>query len=113
MEMQVRPLYSDEEGPQHIDAIFESYYDRKTKPSQTKYERLQEIARVVRNIAVVHQKVDAIGRTTVFGLMNKLLIEEGFCPVILPESQSIFGGRKTIDGLVEAMLIGMHSFIRE
>ncbi len=95
-EMTVWPLYKVSEGPQIIDTILKSYYDGKERPDQTRDERLGEIARVIRNIAIIHQKCDGNGRCTIYGLMNIFLAEEGFCPAILPEQQNIFGGRKMI-----------------
>jgi hypothetical protein len=44
--------------------------------------------------------------------MNYLLKKEGFCPAILPNGPEVFGGTKTLDGLVEDMLLGMHEFIK-
>ena len=107
------PAYRKEEGPRHVNAILESYYQRRERPNQTEYQRLREIARTVRALHVMHPKVDGNGRTNIFGLMNKWLIEEGFCPAILPNGPGVFGGKKTLDGLVEDMLGGMHSFIKE
>jgi hypothetical protein len=66
----------------------------------------------VDNLTVVHEPFDGTGRLA-FALLNQLLIEEGFCPTILPNPQELFGGRKTRHGLVEAILVGMHAYIQE
>jgi hypothetical protein len=107
------PSFLQEDGPRHVNAILHSYYQGREIPNQTEYQRLREIARAVRNLHVLHPKVDGNGRTHIFGLMNKWLIEEGFTPAILPNGPKVFGGLKTLDGLVEDMLKGMHSFIKE
>jgi len=107
------PSYLKDEGQKHVNSILESYYQGREKPSQTDYQRLREIARTIRALHVIHTKYDANSRTNIFGLMNKWLIEEVFSPTILPYGKGVFYGEKTIDGLVEDMLIGMHLFMRE
>jgi len=109
----IRPLYLPHESEGHVDAILNSYYKGKEASNQDKYHRLKEIARTVRNMHVLHPKGDGNGRTNVYGLMNKYLIEEGFCPAILPDGPDVFGGEKTPGGLAKDMLIGMMSFIEE
>ncbi len=104
------PAYREEEGRRHVNTILESYYQGRERPNQNEYQRLREIARTVRALHVMHPKADGNGRTHIFGLMNKWLIEEGFTPAILPNGPEIFGGSKTLDGLVEDMLNGMHLF---
>ncbi len=105
------PAYREEEGPRHVNTILESYYQGRERPNQSEYQRLREIAKTVRTLHVMHPKADGNGRTHIFGLMNKWLIEEGFTPAILPNGPEVFGGLKTLDGLVEDMLDGMHLFV--
>lgn len=112
-EISIEPCYSESEGPQHITAILESYYEGRKTANQTPYHRLREIARTTRALHVTHQKHDGNGRTNVYGFVNKSLLEEGFSPTILPSGPGVFGGKKTLDGLVEDILIGMHSYIKE
>jgi len=107
------PAYLEKEVPQHVNTILKSYYEGRDRPNQTEYQRLTEIAKTVRALHVMHPKTDGNGRTNIFGLMNKWLIEEGFTPAILPNGPEVFGGIKTLDGLVEDMLRGMHSFMEE
>jgi hypothetical protein len=103
------PSYRKSEGPEHVDSVLRSYYQGRKRPSQTEYERLTEIARTIRTLFIMHPKSDGNGRTITFGLLNKFLIEEGFSPTILPTAKVC----RTLDGLVEDMVIGMHSFMRE
>jgi tetratricopeptide (TPR) repeat protein len=105
--------YLIDEGPQHVNAILGSYYEGRKISNQTQDQRLREIARATRALHVLHPKGDGNGRTNIYGFMNKCLIEEGFCPAILPNGPEVFGGMKTLDGLVEDMLVGMHSYIKE
>jgi hypothetical protein len=109
-DIEIMTAYEKKDGPQHVNAILQRYYQGRARPNQTEYQRLTEIARTVRALHVMHPKGDANGRTHIFGLMNKWLIEEGFPPAILPNGPGVFGGLKTLDGLVEDMLDGMHAF---
>jgi len=107
------PLYSLEEGKEHVNAILKSYYQGRKVSNQTEYQRLREIARAIRALNMVHQKFDGIGRTNGYGLLNKWLLEEGFSPTILPNGSTAFGGEQSLDGLVKDMLVGMHEFISQ
>jgi hypothetical protein len=104
------PLYPPDKGPKHVQAILKSYSDGKKVPNQTPLNRLREIGATARALLLIHQKYDGMGRTNVFTFVNKCLIEEGFCPTILPNGSGVFGGAKTVDGLVEDMVVGMHDF---
>jgi len=103
------PSYRKSEGPRYVNSILSAYYQGREKSGQTEYDRLTEIARTIRALFIMHPKYDGNGRTIMFGLMNKFLIEEGFSPTILPNANKV---NLTLDGLVEDMLIGMHSFMR-
>jgi len=107
------PSYLKDEGPRHVDSVLKLYYQGRETPGQTEYQRLRAIAETIRKLHVMHPKYDGNSRTNIFGLMNKWLIEEGFSPTILPNGKGVFYGVKTLDGLVEDMVIGMHSFMRE
>ena len=109
--IEIMTAYEKKDGPRHVNAILQRYYQGRARPNQTEYQRLTEIARTVRALHVMHPKGDANGRTHIFGLMNKWLIEEGFPPAILPNGPGVFGGLKTLEGLVEDMLEGMHAFV--
>ena len=104
------PLYSPDEGRKHVQAILKSYSDGKKVPNQTPLDRLRAICETGRALAFLHQKRDATRRTNVYIFINGCLIDEGFCPAIFPDSGA-FGGAKTVDGLVEDTLIGMHDYI--
>jgi hypothetical protein len=104
--------YRKAECPRYVNAILEQYYQGRERLDQNERQRLTEIARTVRALHVMHPKGDGNGRTHIFGLMNKWLIEEGFPPAILPNGPGVFGGLKTLDGLVEDMLEGMHAFVK-
>jgi hypothetical protein len=107
------PNYPRSDNKALTDAIFQEHYDKQAQGNQTKYERLTEIVKTWRRKQVAHTSVDGNGRSNITIGLNKMLIDEGFCPTILPESPRVFGGAKTLDGLVEDVVVGMHRFIAE
>src|SRR5260370_23703170 len=107
------PLSSRDEGRGLVDAILASYYDGRKIPGQTKYQRLIEISKTIRQLNMVHQKRDGMGRLHYFGILNKFLQEEGFPPTILPNRPTGWGGEKTLDETAKGILDGMYTFIRK
>jgi len=108
------PSYRKQDGPRHVNSVLTLYYQgRETREDQTEYQRLTAIAETIRRLHVMHPKRDGNGRINMSGLMNKWLIEEGFSPAILPNDPEVFIGLKTLDGLVEDMVSGMHLFMGE
>lgn len=110
--IEIASTYPREQIPHYINTILESYYESQ-KTANGRYHIIKNIAKATRTLNVLHPKMDANGRTNVNTFMNKCLIEEGLSPTILPNDPEIFNGEKTLDRLVEDVLIGMHSFIRE
>jgi hypothetical protein len=104
------PLYSPGQGPEIISACFREYNDSMKRPDQSRDQILRDIARLVRQVHMVHQKYDGMGRTNTCILLNKELVRRGFCPTILPEGPGVFGGLKTLDGLVKDIRDGMRKF---
>jgi hypothetical protein len=110
-EIEIIMNYQKGDAPRHVNAILARYYQARARPDRDERQKLTDIAQTVRALHVMHPKGDGNGRTHIFGLMNKWLIEEGFPPAILPNGPGVFGGLKTLDGLVEDMLEGMHAFV--
>lgn len=106
------PYYESKNAMKIVDTILRSYQEE-VKKAQDDYQRLTAIARVVRNLHMIHPYQDGNGRTNIFGIMNKCLIEQNFCPAILPHGPVVFGGLKQLDGLVLDMLQGMQAFLQE
>ncbi|RKH65187.1 hypothetical protein D7V93_06380 [Corallococcus llansteffanensis] len=71
---------------------------------------LRLIARTVRALHVGHFFSDGNGRLNIFVVLNKLLTDNGFSPVVLPYGPSVFGGLKPVDKLVEDIRQGMVLF---
>jgi Fic/DOC family len=100
--------YSNADRDKYLDAVFKSYNDRiQQARTQGRSAQLKEIDRLVQNIHMMHPFNDGNGRTNVYGLMNRCLLEEGFSVAILPDGPGVFGGLKTLDGLVRDMIVGM------
>jgi len=108
----ISPLYSKKESPKLVNAILKSYYMGREVPDQTPFDRLREIARHIRAVHTMHPKRDGNGRTNLKGLLNMWLEEEGFSPIISPVKPAAFRGDRTLNGLVEDILTGMHDFIK-
>lgn len=109
---QARISYKTGECSARVDEIFSAYYDA-MDITDGREERLAIIARTIRALHVGHFFRDANGRLNIFVLLNKLLIDAGFCPVILPHGPEVFGGMKTIARLVEDIEAGMRAFRAE
>ena len=105
----INTRYAQAEGRDLVDAIFKLYYDSKD-PRETVDDKLRRIVRTIRSLHVGHFFGDANGRLNMFLLLKKLLQEEGFSPTILPRGPEVFGGLKTLDGLVADVLMGMAKF---
>jgi hypothetical protein len=91
-----------------INDEFNKYYERLEKAKNPK-EKLDAIAKLCRAVEVAHIFTDGNQRTIVFGLLNKLLIENGFSPVIL-ENPFVFDGYHSADELVQDIEKGMRNF---
>lgn len=105
---EMRPQYPVMDGRMLVNAILKQHYD--VKPEHGEKAMLRSIAKTIRALHVGHFFVDGNGRHNVFLLMNKLLVDAGFDPSILPHGPEVFGGIKTIDGLVKDIEDGMKAF---
>jgi hypothetical protein len=111
--IKMKTLYQPRMGPQYVDTILTEYNRDLKTAGGDRYDIIRCIAKATNQLHTLHQKQDANGRTNI-AFMNACLIREGLCPAIRSIKYSInLGGYKTIDGMVEEILIGMHSFIRE
>ncbi|WP_437943255.1 DUF4157 domain-containing protein [Sorangium sp. So ce281] len=73
---------------------------------------LGAIVRLVRALHVGHFYTDANGRLNTMLLLNKLLLQNGFTPVILQDN-AIFGGRMSKSELVTQVMQGLEAFEQE
>ncbi|WP_437791375.1 hypothetical protein [Sorangium sp. So ce693] len=101
--------YRPGEAEKRVKAILERY-NKEIKAAKTHDAALAAIARTVRALHVGHFFRDANGRLNIYVVLNKLLTDEGYSPVILPYGPEVFGGMKTIDELVKDIKDGMNDF---
>lgn len=110
--------YSQSSVEGKVNAIFTRYYRERDAAKQLEGEGVQRravlkaIVRTVRSLHVGHFFADANGRLNTMLLLNKLLMAEGLPPAMLPDT-SIFGGEKSADQLVAALISGLEKFIAE
>jgi hypothetical protein len=71
--------------------------------------RLLAIARVVRSLHVMHLFQDANGRLNVYLLLPRLLLEQGFAPVIHLDMGVMFNGGWSLDRIVGVLRAGQPS----
>lgn len=76
------------------------------KNAKTEDDKLALIAEFVMTLEILHFFMDGNQRTTVFVILNKLLIENGLTPVIMPDP-SVFDGYMSSKELVGEIKKGM------
>ncbi|MFI9005897.1 hypothetical protein ACIGNX_01530 [Actinosynnema sp. NPDC053489] len=94
--------YTAGEAPALIDTVLDTYY-RDTADARTDHERLRAIARVVRASHIIHAFQDGNRRLNVHLLLPRLLLEQGFQPVVLPEMAELFQGGFSLDQIATAL----------
>lgn len=92
-----------------VNAHFNAYYSN-IKEAKTDKEKLTAIVSLCEALEIGHYFPDGNQRTIVFVMLNKLLIENGFLPVIL-EDPAIFDGYHSIDELIQDIEIGRENFL--
>jgi len=106
--MAIETKYPVLEGRLLVNTILKGHYDGNHEGGSR--AMIRSIAKTIRALHVGHFFVDGNGRHNIFLLMNKLLVDGGFEPSILPNGPDVFGGLKTVDGLVKDMEEGMGAF---
>lgn len=91
-----------------INELFETYY-KDIKLAKSDEGELLAIVKLCRALEIYHPFRDGNQRTIVFCLLNKLLIENNFSPVIL-EDPVVFDGYLSAEELVDAVKKGMQTF---
>ena len=92
---------------QRATDIIDSYH-REIRAADTPDKKLAAIARCCRDLEISHLFADGNARTVGFCVANKLLIENGFSPVIL-ENPNRFDGY-SVNELVQELKDGMEKF---
>ena len=106
-----------------IDQLFNDYYQSifslstsshvcTNSPETTSDKKLVAIAKLCRAINMFHVFPDGNGRTVLWAMLPKLLMENDFCPAILERPSRFASGYQSINEMVEQLKIGMKNFER-
>ncbi|WP_044506242.1 hypothetical protein, partial [Mycobacterium simiae] len=85
-----------------IDAVFGQYYDD-IAAADTEHDQLRAIGRVVRTLHVMHPHNDGNGRLNINLLLPRLLLANGFSPVITHSMADLFSGGFSLDQIATAL----------
>ena len=109
-DVRVQTHYPTADGPGHVQAVLNRYHADIRRAGPNRLGRLRAIVRCIRALHVIHAFRDANGRLHVTLMLQKLLLEQGFSPIILQDAPGVFGGSYTVDELVRVVLRGMRAF---
>ncbi|MEU6083022.1 hypothetical protein [Streptomyces sp. NPDC047108] len=101
--------YAVGEVPRLVDLAFDRYYTEAAQ-ADNDLSRLAAIGKVVRALQVIHPFHDTNRRLNVHLLLHKLLIEQGFRPVVTPELASLFQGGYSVEQMAETLLRNTEPF---
>ncbi len=87
-------------------------YETSLARATNDYGKLLAIVRIIRALEIAHPFADANQRVFVFLLLNKLLLQNGFLPVILDDPY-VFEGYMSADELVGELKLGFKYFRRQ
>ena len=92
-----------------INAYFDRYY-AVISSARSEDEILAAIARICRAINMFHVFPDGNGRTVLWALLPKLLMENDFCPAMLDNPNRFAAGYYSVKEMVEHLKKGMDNF---
>ena len=101
----IQTVYAQSQVPGLVDTVLDRYYDE-IGQAQTGHGRLRAMGRVVRALQIIHPFGDANRRLNVHLLLPKLLLEQGFQPVVRPDMAMLFQGGYSADEIADALLEG-------
>lgn len=98
-----------------MEQILERYYEEISRAQAQRSPRSRDLARLRAIVRAARAWHDAGGRLNALLLLNKLLLEECFDPVIFedPGALGSVGSDGTLDDLVALVVRGMNNFSRE
>ena len=97
--------YRASDAPGLVQAALDRYYEE-AGAAQDADGRLRAITRAVRNLHMMHLFEDANLRLNGNLLLSRLLLEQGFSPVVHPELAIMFSGGRSLDEIVAALRDG-------
>ena len=119
MQLLVHTNREESAADAEVSALFRNYYRQLqliaaagSPMADKRRGKLGQIARLVRALHVGHYFHDANGRLNTMVLLNRLLIDCGFSPVLMNRTD-IFGGAFSEKELVAALEVGFQAFAIE
>ncbi len=97
---------------EQMEQILERYYDEIRRARGMRSPRARDLARLRAIVRAARAWYSLSGRLDALLLLNKLLLEECFDPVILEEGHGLTG-TGTLDEAVAEVVRGMNNFARE
>lgn len=94
--------YSRNDAPTLVNTIFDQYRHERQN-STTPDATLAAIARTIRKLHITHPFQDGNRRLNVHVILPKLLLDNGFQPVIAPDMDQLFQGGRSIDDIVTVL----------
>ncbi|MEV4879658.1 hypothetical protein AB0K72_26725 [Streptomyces cyaneofuscatus] len=91
-------------APGLVDTLFQQHYARVGRPDADDAAKLASIARTIRALHVVHPFQDGNLRSNVQVLLPKLLLEQGFRPVVPDNMYSLFQGGHSVRQMVDSLV---------
>ncbi len=95
-----------------MEQILERYYDEIRRARGHRSPRTRDLARLRAIVRAARNWYSVSGRLNGVLLLNKLLLEECFDPVILEETKGL-AGMGTLDEAISEVVRGMNNFARE
>lgn len=93
-----------------VNTLFGDYYSQLDEAKDDDDKILSAIVSLCRKLEIGHFFSDGNQRTIVFIILNKLLIENGFTPVIL-DDPVVFDGYHSQNELIQDVKFGMSNFL--
>ncbi len=95
--------YARADAPVLVDQIFNQYRSGLVAAGNDRDAKLAVIARTVRTLHITHPFEDGNRRLNVHVLLPKLLLDNGFQPVVAPDMDELFQGGRSIDNVVDIL----------
>lgn len=111
--VRIRSAFTDKSQLPRVTAVitglFDTYYSA-IESSNSNDDKLAAIANLCRALELIHAFVDGNGRTILFALLPKLLIENGFPPAIVDNPHKCFTGYSSTKEMVAILKQGMKNY---
>ncbi|MFE4627275.1 WXG100-like domain-containing protein [Streptomyces mirabilis] len=96
--------YQKGEASGLVDTVFRQHYERLDEPGADDRAKLGSIARTIRSLHVIHPFEDGNLHSNVQILLPKLLLEQGYRPIVPDDIYSLFQGGRSADEMVDSLV---------